>query len=83
MAISFCAQEAQNKALKELYQEKLSNMSLEAVVKEFLSYLDYTEESDSGRVFHPITIGSCRALMSEPLDMVMQTLRRKTNVNCS
>lgn len=59
------------------YQAKLDSMSLHELVKEFISYLDYTEESDSGRIFHPITIGSCRVLMQEPLNKVLTLLRSK------
>lgn len=63
------------------YQAKLDTLSLQELVKEFISYLDYTEESDSGTVFHPITIGSCRILMQEPLHKVLTLLRSKVNEN--
>jgi len=58
------------------YQEKLDAMSLEELVKEFFTYLDVEEESDSGRVFNPVTISCCRVLMSAPLDAVLERMRR-------
>ena len=57
------------------YAKTIDAMSLQDLVKEFFTYLDYVEETSSGREFHPITIGSCRILMSEPLDMCMKKLR--------
>src|ERR1035437_6620735 len=75
MATSFAVRADVSKVLKQEYKELLDAMSLEELVKEFISYLDYQEESDSGRVFNPITIGSCRVLMSKPLDMVLEKLR--------
>lgn len=48
---------------------------LEECVKEFFEkYLDYTEESDSGRMFNPITIGCCRAHMLEPLNNLLDKM---------
>ena len=52
-------------------------MSTNEILAEFISYLDYIEESESGREFHPITIGSCRVLMMQPLDMVLEKMREK------
>lgn len=63
--------------LRKEYKDKLQNMDLGELVKEFFSYLDYTEETDSGCEFHPITIGSVRCLMSEPLSMCMKKLRER------
>jgi hypothetical protein len=77
MATSFAIRKDVSKILKQEYKELLDKMSLEELVEEFISYLDYQEESDSGRVFNPITIGSCRVLMSQPLDMVLTKLREK------
>jgi hypothetical protein len=48
---------------------------LETLVKDFFVFLDYTEESDSGRIFHPIAISCCRALMIEPLSACLNKLR--------
>lgn len=45
------------------------------LVRELFKFLDYTEESDNGRIFHPIEISCCRALMSEPLGEVLKELK--------
>jgi hypothetical protein len=42
---------------------------LKECVKEFFdSYLNYTEESDSGRMFQPITISCGRVMKMKPLE---------------
>lgn len=64
------------KAWKE-YVDKIHSMSLEELVKEFFTYLDLEEESDSGRVFNPIIISNCRVMMQKPLGQVLQQLRKK------
>lgn len=45
------------------------------LVKELFKFLDYTEESDEGRLFHPVSISCCRALMTEPLGKVLKELK--------
>jgi hypothetical protein len=50
--------------------------SLKEDLKKFFEMLDYTEESDSGRIFHPINISCVRALMVKPLDEVLGRLRK-------
>jgi len=59
------------------YAAKLQEFSNNDILKEFLSYLDYTEESDSGRVFHPITISCARCLMAPCLDMLLDEMRKR------
>lgn len=66
-----------SKQLENEYQVKLYTMSVFDLAQEFLSYLDYTEESEGGTTFHPITIGSCRVLMTRPLEMCLSELRKK------
>ena len=61
--------------VREEYQTELNCMTSQELLNEFFSYLDYTEESDSGREFHPIEFSSCRVMMSEPFGMVLQKLR--------
>lgn len=65
--------------IEKEYAQELSKMDVKQLVKELFSYLDYTEESESGRIFHPISIGSCRALISPCLDMTIKELRKKIN----
>jgi hypothetical protein len=49
---------------------------LRRAVKEFFEeYLDVVEESDSGRMFNPITINCCRALKLEPLGRLLIEMR--------
>jgi len=47
----------------------------EAVKELFENYLNVIEESDSGRLFHPTTISTCRALKIEPLSNLLDKLR--------
>ena len=60
---------------REEYRRELDNMELGDLVREFFTYLDYTEESDSGRTFHPVTVSSCRVLLTEPVGMVLKRMR--------
>jgi hypothetical protein len=49
---------------------------LESCVKEFFDkYLDHREESESGKIFAPIEISCCRALMTEPLGELLKKMR--------
>lgn len=75
MAVLFSVRSSISEKQKGMYQTLLNTMTLEEIVKEFISYLDYEEESEGGHVFNPITIGSCRALMTEPLGMVLTKMR--------
>jgi hypothetical protein len=47
-------------------------------IKELFEFLDYTEESDSGRIFHPITISSVRVMMSPKVEDLL--LRMKATI---
>jgi len=50
---------------------------LQTTVRSFFQdFLDVREESDSGRVFAPITISSCRCMMIEPLAEVLAKMRK-------
>jgi 3'-phosphoadenosine 5'-phosphosulfate sulfotransferase (PAPS reductase)/FAD synthetase len=48
---------------------------LKQVVREFFKFLDLVEESDGGRMFHPVTIGCCRAMMLEPLNEILDKMK--------
>ena len=69
-----------NKIIEE-YSQTLAGYDLKQLVKELFSYLDYKEESDSGREFHPVCISNCRVLLTEPLNMLLDTLRYKVAQN--
>ena len=64
-------------ALKKIRQLEAENAELKATVRSFFQdFLDIREESDSGRVFAPITISSCRCMMIEPLAEVLAKMRK-------
>ena len=65
----------ENNRRMEEYANKLNNADLKEVVKEYLSFIDATDESESGNVFHPISFGCCRVLWIEPFGMVMKRMR--------
>ena len=46
------------------------------LVKQFISILDITEESDGGRLFHPTNITSCRAGDLQKIGELVEALRR-------
>ncbi len=73
--MSFAVRSDISEGLRKEYQDKLDNMNPIELIQEFISYLDYTEESDSGREFHPIYIGSSRVLMTRPLGMCLEKMR--------
>ena len=77
MAQSLAINTTLSKSIEKAYKKKLKELSSEELIQEFLSYLDYTEESDSGRVFHPIQISSTRALMSPCIDMLIKEMRKR------
>ena len=49
---------------------------LKQLVKSFFEdYLDYQEESDSGRVFNPIHISCTRVMMTKPLGELLSRMK--------
>jgi hypothetical protein len=64
-------------ALEKVRQLEAENAELKATVRSFFQdFIDIREESDSGRVFAPITISSCRCMMIEPLAEVLAKMRK-------
>lgn len=53
--------------------------TLKQLVKELFYYLDMTEESDSGRAFHPTIITSCRVHHQEALSEILKQLKEQIN----
>ena len=45
------------------------------LIKDMFRQLDITEESDSGRIFHPITFSCCRVMMHEPFEKTLKELK--------
>jgi len=55
---------------------------LQTLVKSFFEdYLDYQEESDSGRVFNPIHVSCTRAMMIEPLAKLLGRMKELSGVS--
>lgn len=44
---------------------------LRALVKEFFEVLNSEEESDSGRIFHPVYVSSVRVMLTKRLNEIM------------
>ena len=62
--------------LDTIEQQQAEIAELKATVRSFFEdFIDIREESDSGRVFAPITISSCRCMMIEPLADVLSKMR--------
>jgi hypothetical protein len=54
---------------------------LKECVKDFFTnYLDVQEESDSGRMFHPISISCCRAMKTSPLNALLSEMKTLSNL---
>jgi hypothetical protein len=49
--------------------------TLEELVLQFFSYLDKTEESDSGRIFHLLTFTSVRVMDGVAVNVILQKMR--------
>ena len=58
----------------EMQQEK-RDAELRVCVKEFFEkYLNHAEESDSGKMFHPITVSCCRVMMMQPVSDLLHKM---------
>lgn len=57
-------------------KQALKSDELKECVHEFFTkYLNRVEESDGGKLFNPVTIVSCRAMMLEPLNQLLERMR--------
>lgn len=52
---------------------------LKKLIKEFIDILEETEESNSGRVFHPVTINSCRVLKTKRIAHLINEIKKCIN----
>jgi hypothetical protein len=60
---------------------KKQHDELKQLVKSFFEdYLDYQEESDSGRLFNPIHVSCTRVMMIEPLAKLLMRMRELSGV---
>lgn len=57
------------------YIKKLQSMTPLELIAELFTYFEYIEESDSGRVFHPVCISNCRVLLHEPMEALLSTMK--------
>jgi hypothetical protein len=48
--------------------------TLEQAVHHFFDILNRTEESDSGHIFHPVTINCCRVMWMQDLEDTLTTM---------
>ena len=64
---------------KEIMEKRMTTETelahLRSLVKKLFYYLDYQEESDGGKLFNPITISCCRALMTQPLNELLDEMK--------
>ena len=47
----------------------------QCVYEFFTTYLNRVEETDSGRLWNPVAVSCCRALMLEPLGNLLEKMR--------
>jgi len=64
----------QNRIDIEEYRRDTEHMK--SLLVRLFEFLDLTEESDSGFIFHPITIGSCRADKQQPLEDLLAEMKK-------
>ncbi len=55
----------------------MENNKLKELVKELVDILETTEVSDSGAVFHPTTIKSCRCMVAARLADLMLEIKKE------
>jgi hypothetical protein len=48
---------------------------LKGVVRAFFKYLDTTEESDEGRIFHPLHLSCCRSMWTDDINLIMKRMK--------
>ena len=57
-----------------------TDTELKQLVKRFFDdFLDYTEESDNGVMFHPIQVSCCRVMKLEPLNELLRQMKELAN----
>jgi hypothetical protein len=68
--------------IQEVMQEEIDELrELQTLVKSFFEdYLNYEEESDSGRVFCPIHLSCTRVMMIEPLAKLLMRMKELSGV---
>ena len=68
----------QNRVDLEEYRRDTEHMK--SLLVRLFEFLDLTEESDSGNIFHPITITSRRADKQQPLEDLLVEMKKSKDV---
>ena len=58
---------------RDAYRGELIELKKE--VDKFFEFLDYTEETDSGVVFHPIQLSNVRVMLQEPVSNCLRRMK--------
>lgn len=61
------------------HEDEYTEASLHTCVKRFLEILDNKEESESGTIFYPTRISSCRILHNMELEDILKRMREYAN----
>jgi hypothetical protein len=61
---------------------KDENKELIDILKELIDLLEYTEESDEGRVFHPTYFSTCRVEHQERFNKLFKKIKKVTRRKC-
>jgi hypothetical protein len=65
--------------MKQTLQLHSKEEKLHSLWKEFIDLLEITEESDSGNLFRPNTISSCRAVDGERMNQIIKEAKNEIN----
>ena len=63
--------------MKQTLQLHSKEEKLHSLWKEFIYLLEITEESDSGNLFRPNAISSCRALDGERMNQIIKEAKKE------
>lgn len=63
----------------ETLQLRIKADKLHSLWKEFIDLLEITEESDSGNLFRPNAISSCRAVDGERMNQIIKEAKNEIN----
>ncbi len=84
------AREQRDKIARESVDDHMEVLKLRAEVerlgllaisvRSFFENLDYTEESDSGREFHPLHFGCCRGAMVDNVNRIFADMRQRSGL---
>ena len=73
--MNYCLEAEKGLATVTEQRDKLADLT-----KQFIEIIDITEESASGRLFHPTNITSCRAGDLQKIGGLFEALRRASRI---